>query len=109
MVRRRHWQAAVAVFFVAAMPWSASAAPPHQAGFVALSGPPAPDYGSQVQDSDTIQTVGMSKARLAELGDVKGQWELPRGGHETCPVTASRTARWWPWNLPKRVGHHRSS
>jgi hypothetical protein len=24
---------------------------------------------------------------------VKGQWELPTGGHETCPLTATRTAR----------------
>ncbi len=24
----------------------------------------------------------------------------------TCPVTVTRNARWWPWDLPS-VGHHR--
>ena len=32
---------------------------------------------------------------------VKGQQELPSGGHETCPLTVTGTARWWPWDLPK--------
>ncbi|GAA6528023.1 hypothetical protein IDVR_38270 [Intrasporangium sp. DVR] len=30
---------------------------------------------------------------------VKGHLFLPRGGRETCPVTVTRTARWWPWDL----------
>ncbi len=39
---------------------------------------------------------------------VKGQSELPSGGHETCPLTVTRTARWWPWDLPMGAGgHHR--
>ena len=38
----------------------------------------------------------LTKAR----SDVKGHWFLPRGGRETCPVTVTRTARWWPWDLP---------
>lgn len=33
--------------------------------------------------------------------DVKGHRFLPGGGHETCPVTVTRTARWWPWDLPR--------
>ena len=37
---------------------------------------------------------------------VKGHWFLPGGGHETCPVAATRIARWWPWDLP-RGGHRR--
>ena len=37
---------------------------------------------------------------------VKGHWFLPRGGRETCPVTVTRSARWWPWDLPS-AGHHR--
>ena len=31
---------------------------------------------------------------------VKGHWFLPGGGHETCPVAVTRSARWWPWDLP---------
>ena len=27
------------------------------------------------------------------------------GGHETCPVAAGCSARWWPWDLPVG-GHH---
>ena len=42
--------------------------------------------------------------RLSPVGripdaSVKGQWELPSGGHETCPLAATRVARWWPWDL----------
>ena len=33
--------------------------------------------------------------------DVKGHWFLPGDGHETCPVAATRVARWWPWDLPR--------
>jgi hypothetical protein len=34
---------------------------------------------------------------------VKGQSELPSGGHESCPLTVTRSARWWPRDLPKGV------
>ena len=27
---------------------------------------------------------------------VKGHQELPSGGHEFCPLMATRSARWWP-------------
>ena len=44
----------------------------------------------------------------SSLAHVKGQSELPSGGHETCPLTVTRTARWWPWDLPMGAGgHHR--
>ncbi len=36
------------------------------------------------------------KALFAKTGwrvPVKGHWNLPRGGRETCPVTVTRTAR----------------
>ena len=32
--------------------------------------------------------------------NVKGHWFLPGGGLETCPVAVTRSARWWPWDLP---------
>ena len=32
---------------------------------------------------------------------VKGQRFLPGGGHETCPVTDTSSAWWWPCDLPK--------
>ena len=38
---------------------------------------------------------------------VKGHWFLPGDGHETCPVAVTSVARWWPWDLPGRVGHRR--
>ncbi len=31
---------------------------------------------------------------------VKGQWDLPSGGQQDCPLVANRTARWWPGVLP---------
>jgi len=31
---------------------------------------------------------------------VKGQWDLPGGGHRTCPVVAVGSARWRPPDLP---------
>jgi hypothetical protein len=45
---------------------------------------------------------------VSRVAAVKGQQELPSEGHETCPLTATRTARRWPWDLPKgAAGHHR--
>jgi hypothetical protein len=31
--------------------------------------------------------------------DVKGHGELPSGGHESCPLVATRSARSWPPNV----------
>ena len=31
---------------------------------------------------------------------VNGQWDLPSGGQQNCPVVANRTARSWPTELP---------
>ena len=35
---------------------------------------------------------------------VKGHWELLAGGHENCPVVATRSARSWPPVRPVRLG-----
>jgi hypothetical protein len=46
--------------------------------------------------------LGVSPARaqraLREL--VKGHLNLPVGGREMCPLTVTRSARWWPRDLP---------
>ncbi len=38
--------------------------------------------------------------RWIEAAGVKGQWDLPSGGQQDCPLVANRTARWWPGVLP---------
>ncbi len=38
---------------------------------------------------------------------VKGHWFLPGGGHEACPLAATRTARWCHGICPLGGGHHR--
>jgi len=32
---------------------------------------------------------------------VKGHQELPSGGREFCPLMATRSARWWPSDVPR--------
>ena len=42
-----------------------------------------------------------STCRSRDLSQpVKGHEELPSGGHENCPLVATRSARWWPRDLP---------
>ena len=53
--------------------------------------------GGEAYPDDSMQTAVLT---------VKGHWFLPRGGRETCPVTVTSSARWWPWDLPS-AGHHR--
>ena len=40
---------------------------------------------------------------VAALGStmfVKGHLNLPVGGHRSCPLAVTRSARWWPRDLP---------
>ena len=55
------------------------------------------DVGS-MHNFPTVLEAGRVRA-------VKGHWDLPGGGQETCPVAVTRIARWWPWDLPCG-GHH---
>ena len=55
--------------------------------------------------AEMLNALLMPQNRPQSQG-VKGHWFLPGGGHETCPVAATRIARWWPWELPKG-GHRR--
>jgi hypothetical protein len=34
---------------------------------------------------------------------VKGHQDLPSGGHEFCPLMATRSAQWWPSDVPGRL------
>ena len=52
--------------------------------------------------------VRLPGSPLVQLMSVKGQGFLPGGGHETCPVTDTSSARWWPRDLPKGAGHQRT-
>jgi hypothetical protein len=35
------------------------------------------------------------------MAPVKGHQELPGGGREFCPLVATRSARWWPPDVPR--------
>jgi len=39
---------------------------------------------------------------------VKGHQELPGGGREFCPLVATRSAQWWPPDVPRVLvqGYH---
>lgn len=41
-------------------------------------------------------------ARLRRLLCVNGQYEVPMGGQQKCPLVATKTARSWPTDLPTR-------
>ena len=62
--------------------------------------------GTSVPTSEVTKSRGppesapMTGVPQAMHSTVKGHWFLPRGGRETCPVTVTRSARWWPWDLP---------
>lgn len=52
-------------------------------------------------------TRPMSELRLnAQI--VKGHQELPSGGREFCPLVATRSAQWWPPEVPRVLvqGYH---
>ncbi len=52
--------------------------------------------------------VGRWSWWLRDPCSVKGQFDLPVGGQENCPLVANSFARWWPLGLPVSVGqwHH---
>ena len=50
--------------------------------------------------AEMLNALLMPQNRPQSQG-VKGHWFLLGGGHETCPVAATRIARWWPWELSK--------
>jgi hypothetical protein len=52
-----------------------------------------PDYE---QLRDELKTFGQREPGVITREGVSGHVKLPVGGHGTCPLTARRTARWWP-------------
>lgn len=92
------------------------ASPPHEAVPGVRRGCPPRTRPLRRDDENLLRTLCRSRAtkdrdgacelliRRQELvlgsqvyrPPVGGHVKLPMGGHETCPVVASRTARWWP-------------
>lgn len=50
---------------------------------------------------EELRRLPAELARVDSLLDVNGHRFLPVGGHENCPVAVMRSARWWPWDLPR--------
>ena len=60
---------------------------------------PAPPQPNPAPPEQQCRGASVASA-VAGRGGVNGQWDLPTGGQQNCPLVASGTARWRTAELP---------